>query len=88
MSLWDKWGDERGCDEGHWHAHTRGLSWGHPEVAGTTQQVYCPRRRLLRRGLEFDVCTNNKSAYTKKSLETYRMNLMCVSVCVDIDIDI
>ena len=22
---WDNWGDERGCDEGHWHAHTRGL---------------------------------------------------------------
>ena len=19
--------DERGCDEGHWHAHTRGLPW-------------------------------------------------------------
>ena len=25
LSLWDNWGDERGCDEGHWHAHTRGL---------------------------------------------------------------
>ena len=23
LSLWDNWGDERGCDEGHWHAHTR-----------------------------------------------------------------
>ena len=22
-----QWGDERGCDEGHWHAHTRGLPW-------------------------------------------------------------
>ena len=21
----DNWGDERVCDEGHWHAHTRGL---------------------------------------------------------------
>ena len=21
LSLWDNWGDERGCDEGHWHAH-------------------------------------------------------------------
>ena len=21
-------GDERGCDEDHWHAHTRGLPWG------------------------------------------------------------
>ena len=25
LSLWDNWGDERGCDEGHWHAYTRGL---------------------------------------------------------------
>ena len=22
LSLWDNWGDERGCDKGHWHAHT------------------------------------------------------------------
>ena len=32
LSLWDNWGDERGCDEGHWHAHTRRLPWGLPEV--------------------------------------------------------
>ena len=25
--LWDNWGDERGCDEGHGHAYTRGLPW-------------------------------------------------------------
>ena len=25
LSLWDNCGDERGCDEGHWHADTRGL---------------------------------------------------------------
>ena len=35
LSLWENWGDERGCDEGHWHAHTRGLPWGFPEVVGT-----------------------------------------------------
>ena len=58
-----KQGDERVCDEGHWHAHTRGLPWGLPEVVGTVQQVHCSRRRLLRRGLE---CTINKSTYTKK----------------------
>ena len=23
LSLWDNWGDERGCDKGHWYAHTR-----------------------------------------------------------------
>ena len=37
---WDNWGDERGCDEGHWHAHARGLLWGLPEVVGTVQQVH------------------------------------------------
>ena len=71
LLLWDNWGDERGGDEGHWHAHIRGLPWGLPEVVGTVQQVHCSRRRLLRRGLEFHVCTINKSAHTKKSLETY-----------------
>ena len=64
LSLWDNWGDERGCDEGHWYAHTRGLRWGLPEVVGTAQ-VHCSRRRLLRKGLEFHVCTINKSAHTE-----------------------
>ena len=39
---------------------------GLPEVVGTVQQVHCRRRRLLQRGLEFHVCTINKSAPTKK----------------------
>ena len=65
LSLWDNWGDERGCDKGHWHAHTRGLRWGLQEVVGTVQ-VYCRQRRLLQRGLEFHVCTINKSVHTKK----------------------
>ena len=56
----------KGVQEGHWHAHTRRLPWGLPEVVGTVQQVHCSRRRLLRRGLEFHVCTINKSAHTKK----------------------
>ena len=64
--LWDNWVDERGCDEGHWHAHARGLPWGLPEVVVTVQQVHCSRGILLRRGLEFHVCTINKSAHTKK----------------------
>ena len=49
-----------------WHAYTRGLPWGLPEVVGMAQQVHCSRRRLLRRWLEFHVCTINKSAHTKK----------------------
>ena len=64
LSLWDNW-DERGCDERDWHTYTRGLPWGLPEVVGTVQ-VHCSRRRLLRKGLEFHVCTINKSAYTQK----------------------
>ena len=65
LSLWDDWGDERGCDEGHGHAHTSGLPWGLPEFFGTVQ-VHCSRGRLLGRGLEFHVCTINESAHTKK----------------------
>ena len=42
--------DERGSDEGHWHAHTRGFRWGLPEVEWTVQQVHCSRRRLPRKG--------------------------------------
>ena len=76
LSLWDNWGDERGCDEGHWQAHTRGLPWGLPEVVGTVQQVHCSQRRLLQRELEFHVCSINKSAHTKKGLETYLMILV------------
>ena len=55
------------CISTHGYAHTRGLLWGLPEVVGTVQQVHCSQRRLLRRGLEFHVCTINKSAHTKKS---------------------
>ena len=57
---------ERGCDEGHWHAHTRRLPRGLPKDVETVQHVHCSRRRLLRRGLEFHVCTINKSSHTKK----------------------
>ena len=55
----------KGYDEGHWHVETRGHPWGLPEVVGKVQ-VRCSRRRELRRGLEFCVCTINKSAHTNK----------------------
>ena len=74
-----RWGYERGCDEDHWHAYTRGLPWGIPEVAGTVQ-VHCSRRRLLRRGLEFHVCDINTSIHMKKSLETYRIHLAYIYI--------
>ena len=66
-SLWDNWVDERDCDEGHLHVHTKGLRWGFPEVVESVEQVYCSRRILLQRRLEFHVCAINKSAHTKKS---------------------
>ena len=47
-----------------WHAHTRGLPWDLPEVVGTVQQVHCSGR-LLKIGLDFYVCTINKSAHSK-----------------------
>ena len=77
--VWDKWGDERGCDEGHWHAHIRRLPWSLPEVVGTVQQVHCRRRRLLRRGLEFQVCNINKSARTKKSVNLSYAPRICIN---------
>ena len=52
------------------------------EVVGTVQQVHCSRRRLLRRGQQFHVCTINKSAHTKKGLETCLMSLVCMYVCM------
>ena len=66
LLLWDNWGDERGCGEGYWYAHTRGLPLGLPEVVGTVQQGHCIQRRLLQWVLEFHECTINKSAHTKK----------------------
>ena len=45
---------------------TIGLPWGLAEVFRTAQKVHYSRRRLLRKGLEFHVCTINKSAYKNK----------------------
>ena len=42
------------------------IQWGLPEVVGTVKQVHCNWGRLIRRVLEFRVCTINKSAHTKK----------------------
>ena len=54
---------------------TQGLPWGLPEVVGMVLQVHCSCGRLLQRGLEFHVCTINKSPHTK-NLETYLMILV------------
>ena len=53
LSLWDNWGDERGCDEGHLtHSHKRTSMGTLLEVVWnrTVQQVHCTWRRSLRRG--------------------------------------
>ena len=60
LSLWDNWGDERGCDEGHWHTHTRGLPCGLPEVLERYNNC------IAAGGDYFEECTINKSAYMKK----------------------
>ena len=65
--LWDNWGDERVWDEVHWHAHTRGVPWGLPQVVGTVQHVHCSRRRLLRRGQDFTYELSIKVPVQKKS---------------------
>ena len=46
-------------------SHKR-TSMGPSRSCWTVQQVHCSRRRLLRRGLEFHVCTINKSTHTNK----------------------
>ena len=45
------------------HSHKR-TSMGPSRMV---HQVHCSRRRLLRRGLEFHVCSINKSVHAKKS---------------------
>ena len=61
-------------------AHTRRLPWSLPEVVGTVE-VHCSRRRLLQRGLEFHVCTINKSAHTKKVWKLIQWSL-CVYIYI------
>ena len=41
----------------------------HEPFLGTVPQVHCGQRRLLRRGLDFHVCTINKRVHTKKVLK-------------------
>ena len=50
------------------------------KLYGTVQQVHCSRSRLLRRGLEFHVCTINKSAHTKKVWKSIVCTLYVIKV--------
>ena len=72
----------KGCDEGHWHSHTSVLPCGLSEVIGSLQHVHWSRRRLLRRGLEFHMCTINKSGHTKKSGNLFNDPRICIFICV------
>ena len=102
-SLWGKMrgvGGVRKSMHQSWLAKGLGLGlvcWGFKRIqeeipreeASTLQigSVHCSRRRLLRRGLEFHVCTINKSAHTKKAgnvLKVPRMkNLISASELVN-----
>ena len=74
---------KRLCRRSLTSSHKR-TSMRRTEVVGTVQQVYYSQGRFLRRGLEFHVCTINKSAHTKKSLDTYLITFSvdCVLVCI------
>ena len=48
---------------------------GLQEVVGTVKKVYCSRRMLLQRGLEFHVSTINKRAHTKKGWKPFEQLL-------------
>ena len=39
MSFWNNWGEEKGCDEGYWHAHTKWLPLGLPDVGAALQCI-------------------------------------------------
>ena len=62
-------------------SHKR-TSMGPSRSSRNDRTMHCSRRRLLRRGLEFHVCTINKSGHTKESLETYLMIYIYICVCV------
>ena len=81
LSIWDNWGDERGCDEGHWHAHTRGLPWGLPEVVGTVK-VLCSRRRLFEGDYSFMCVLSIKVPIRKKSGNLFNDHRIYIYVCV------
>ena len=57
-------------------SHKR-TSMGRSRSCWNGKQVYCNRRRLLRRGLEFHI---NKCAHRKKSLEAYSIILVHVDI--------
>ena len=64
-----------------WHKRTSMV----PSRICWNVQMHCSWKGLLRRGLEFHMCTINKSAHTKiKSLETYLMILVNTSCSDDL----
>ena len=67
LSLWHNWGErwKRLWRRSLTRSHKR-TSMGPSRSCGTVEQVYCSRRRVLRRRLEFHVYTINKCAHTKK----------------------
>ena len=66
LSLWDNLGDERGCDEGHRHTHTRGLHGALQKLLEGTTSALQPEE-ITSNGTRV-LCMYNKniSAHTKK----------------------
>ena len=59
--------DERSWDEGHWHAHTKGLPWGLCRSCWNGTSALKPER-ITSKGSRFYARTINKSAHTKKKV--------------------
>ena len=68
--------NERGCDEGHWHTHTRRLPWGLPEVVGMVQG-HCSLK-----GTRVSCVYYQYKCLYKKSLETYLMILVYIYIYI------
>ena len=77
LSLWDNCGGERGCDEGHWHSHTRGLAWAFQKLLERYNKCITAGGDYFKGNLSFIYALLIKVTY-EKSLETYRMRLVYV----------
>ena len=75
--LWENWGDERGCEEGHWHAQTRGLPRDLPEVVGRHNKCIAAGGDYFEGDKSFMNVLSIKMPIRKKSLETYLIILVC-----------
>ena len=81
MKIEDNWGDEIGCDEGHWYAHTRGLPWELREVVWTVNKCIAAGGDDLEGDLSF-MCVLSIKVAIQKTLETYLMILVYIYIYI------